>query len=372
VKKSSYPIVKLDRTTVAEILPIFMHKGIFTNCKALPEKAGLILNECNRLNVCDLNENQERELLTNARMYKTNNYVVRDYGDYAIAFCAKMYIDYLEETEIRIEDELLRNEYTEEKINSALDKIKLYKLAHKLSMIILSEAYQQRSLQGVYITKQKILDYLGYSSYEKHIYEDISDAMFSLAWLTYQIFEYRTKIKVEEEAKTIGNFIYNIRDDKKTKSYTLSINELFFGCVEHLLVDKKYSREERKELFARGYITYPTSLLQASKNYSQANYLLSNFLVSEKGNHHLNGNGYKVVAFRVSRFMDVMNIEHSRATNRKLVFLNELEKVDIIEKTSPTLGGLKQLTPRKLEDQMLYVYIDSSIRDLNEKISSAL
>ena len=228
MKKSSYPSVKIDRTTLAEILPIFMNKGIFTNYKALPEKAGLINNECLILGVSELTIEQERELLSDVGMYKGNNYVVRDYGDYAIAFCAKMYIDYLEETEIKIEDELLRNEYAEEKIHSALEKIKLYKLGHKLALVILCEAYQQKRLQGVYITKQKILDYLGYSSSEKHIYEDISDAMFSLAWLTYQIFEYRTKIKVEEEAKTIGNFIYNIRDDRKTKSYTLSINELFF------------------------------------------------------------------------------------------------------------------------------------------------
>jgi len=368
--KSSYPKVKIDRTTVAEILPMFMNKGIFTNYNALPEKAGLIKNECHRLEVDELTDELERELLSNVGRYKTNNFVVRDYGNYAIAFSAKMYIDYLEETEIKIEDELLRNEYTVEKINSALNKVKLYKLAHKLSMIILSEAYQQRRLEGVYITKQKILDYLGYSSSEKHIYGDISDAMFSLRWLTYQIFEYRTKIKVQQEAKTIGNFIYSTRED--TKSYTLSINPLFFGCVEHLLSDQKYSRAERKELFTRGYISYPTSLLPAVRNYKQAPYLLSHFLISEKGNHHLNDNGYKVIAFRVSRFMEVMNIKHSRAAKRKSAFLNELEEVDIIEKTSPTIDELRQLKPSKLEDQMLYIYINSSPRGLDKKIKSVL
>lgn len=347
-----------------------MNRGIFTNYKALPEKAGLIDCECNRLGITELPLERERELLSEIGMYKTNNYVVRDYGDYAIAFCSKMYIDYLEETETRIEDELLRNEYTEEKIHSALEKIKLYKLGHRLALVILCEAYKQRRLQGVYITKQKILDYLGYSSQEKHIYQDISDAMFSLAWLTYQIFEYRTKIKVEEEAKTIGNFIYNIRED--TKSYTLSINSLFFGCVEHLIVDKKYSREERRELFARGFIHYPTLLLQASKNYSSASYLLSNFLVSEKGNPHLNGNGFKVIAFKVSRFMEVMDIKHSRTANRKASFMNELQSVDIIEKTSPTIEELNNLTPRKLENQMLYISVSSSMKHLNQKIKSAL
>jgi hypothetical protein len=368
--KSSYPIVKLDRTIVTNILPLFMNKGIFNNYKALPDKAGLILNECHRLNLSELDECQERKLLSSVGMYKTNNYVVRDYGNYAIKFSAKMYIDYLEETETKIEDELLRSEYTEERIREALDKIKLYKLAHKLSLIILSEVYQQQGLVGVYITKQKILDYLGYSADERHIYEDISDAIFSLRWLTYQIFEYQTKVRVRQEAKTIGNFIYNIRED--TKSYTLSINQAFVGCVEHLLSDQKYNKAERKELFAGGYISYPTALLTAAKDYSSSSYLLSNFLISEKGNYHLNGNGYKVVAFRVSRFMEVMNIQHSRAANRKSVFIEELENVDVIEKTSPTIAELKQLTPSKLEDQLLYIYLNSSVKDLNEKIKSAL
>jgi len=368
--KSTYPPVKIDRNIITEILPMFMNRGIFNNYNALPEKAGLLENECLRLGVAELTDEQERELLSNIGMYKTLNYVVRDYGSYVIAFTAKVYMDYLEETEIKIEDELLRNEYTEEKIRQALNKIKLYKLAHRLSLIILSEVYQQRRLEGLYITKQKILDYLRYSADEKHIYEDISDAIFSLRWLTYQIFEYRTKVKVQEEAKTIGNFIYHIRED--TKSYTLSINRHFVGCVEHLLNDKKYSREERKKLFAPGYITYPTALISATKNYSSASYLLSNFLVSEKGNHHLNGNGYKVIAFKVSRFMEVMNIKHSRAAKRKAAFIRELRKVDIIENTSPTIDDLNKLTPSRLENQMLYIYMSSSVKSLNQKIKSAL
>ena len=70
--------------------------------------------------------------------------------------------------------------------------------------------------------------------------------------------------------------------------------------------------------------------------------------------------------------MEVMNIQHSRAANRKSVFIEELENVDVIEKTSPTIAELKQLTPSKLEDQLLYIYLNSSVKDLNEKIKSAL
>ena len=123
----------IDRTSLGELLPIFMNRGIFTNYKALPEKAGLIDCECNRLGIAELPLEQERELLSEIGTYKTNNYVVRDYGDYAIAFCSKMYIDYLEESESRIEDELLRNEYTEEKIHNALEKYSISGSQHGTS-----------------------------------------------------------------------------------------------------------------------------------------------------------------------------------------------------------------------------------------------
>ena len=70
--------------------------------------------------------------------------------------------------------------------------------------------------------------------------------------------------------------------------------------------------------------------------------------------------------------MEVMNIKHSRAAKRKSAFLNELEEVDIIEKTSPTIDELRQLKPSKLENQMIYIYINSSPRGLDTKIKSVL
>jgi hypothetical protein len=39
---STYPIVKIDRTTVTEILPIFINKEIFSNYDDLPERADLL------------------------------------------------------------------------------------------------------------------------------------------------------------------------------------------------------------------------------------------------------------------------------------------------------------------------------------------
>ncbi len=41
------------------------------------------------------------------------------------------------------------------------------------------------------------LDYLNYDTKEKNIYGDISDAIFSLTWLNYLIYEYKNSIEVK-------------------------------------------------------------------------------------------------------------------------------------------------------------------------------
>ena len=39
---STFPIVKIDRTTITELLPVFINKGIFSNYDDLPERADLL------------------------------------------------------------------------------------------------------------------------------------------------------------------------------------------------------------------------------------------------------------------------------------------------------------------------------------------
>ena len=73
---STYPIVKIDRTTITEILPIFINKGIFSNYEDLPERADLLNKHKETLGVSELTKEQERECLSQVGEYKTNKYVV--------------------------------------------------------------------------------------------------------------------------------------------------------------------------------------------------------------------------------------------------------------------------------------------------------
>src|SRR5574338_332450 len=213
---STFPVVKIDRTTITEILPIFINKGIFSNYDDLPERADLLNKYKEELGVPVLTKEQERECLSEQREYRTNKYVVRDYGSYLIAFTLNAYNGNL------FDD---------------LQRVRLNELGHKIAMLILSEVYHQRKWTDLEIPKIKILEYLGYSSGEKQIYRDISDIMFSLRWLDYKIIEYKTKLRVREDRKTTGNFIYNLSED--SKSYTLWINKLFVGSISYVLTNDR-------------------------------------------------------------------------------------------------------------------------------------
>ena len=94
-----YPIVKIDRTTAQEWLPIIMNRGIFSKYKELPDKQTILNDYKTDLGVNDLTPEQERQALSNANIYKATRYVIRDYGSYAIGFDIKMYQDFLNETE---------------------------------------------------------------------------------------------------------------------------------------------------------------------------------------------------------------------------------------------------------------------------------
>ncbi len=119
---STYPIVKIDRTTITEILPIFINKGIFSNYDDLPERADLLENYKEELGIPELSKEQVREYLSQIGEYKTDNYVVRDYGNYLIAFSLNAY---------------------QGNLNDDLQRVRLNKLGHKIAMIILSEVYHQ-------------------------------------------------------------------------------------------------------------------------------------------------------------------------------------------------------------------------------------
>ena len=362
---TKFPVVKIDRATMQELLPLLVHKGIFSNYSTLPEKAELLENAKKDLCVNELSAEQEREILCKAGEYKTNNYVVRDYGDYAIGFTARLFIDRLEEAE-----EICKNKlYTDEdkrNIEKALSKIKVYKLAHKIALIILSEAYNQGKFEELIISKQKILEYLNYSSDDKYIYEDLTDAIFSLRWLDYQIFEYRTKTKVAEKAKTVGNFIYNLREDNNR--YTFWINRVFVGCIQFFFSDRKNDKSN----FSRGYFSYPTSVLPMTRYYSTPAYLLVHFLICESGNSKLKEKGTKVVAYKLQRFIDEAKINYSQPSKRVNAILDAFEEVKIIERIVPSPDELKAIKAEDAINTTVYISLPSRIKDLDQKIQSNL
>ena len=340
---STYPIVKIDRTTITEILPIFLNKGIFSNYDDLPERADL-LDQCKEeLGVPVLTKEQEREYLTQIGEYKTDGYVVRDYGNYLIAFTLNAY---------------------QGNLNDDLQRVRLNQRGHKIAMIILSEVYSQKKWEGLIIPKQKIVECLGYTSHDKHIYRDISDVMYSLRWLDYKIIEYKTKVKIREDKKTTGNFIYNLSED--SKSYTLWINKLFVGSIVYVLTGDKTSLP--KDAFKRGYFNYPTSLLPLSKDYSQGAYLLTNFLMAEKGNSKLNTKDHKVIAYKIPKLVEIMKLAYSRDDKNYQAFLNALEETQIIDRLDPDISTLKSLKPSRIQNQVVRIYVKKNIKQLDEEI----
>jgi len=260
---STFPIVKIDRTTITELLPVFINKGIFSNYEDLPERADLLDQLKLDLNTSKLSLEQERELLSQVGEYRADEFVVRDYGNYLISFALNA---------------------SKGNLNDDLGRVKLNKLGHKIAIVILSEVYNQRKWTDLEIPKQRIIEYLGLSSANKYIYGDIDDIIFSLRWLEYQIIEFKNKNSAQHKNIKTGNFIYNL--DADTKRYVLDINKKFVGSIVYVLSKDKSTLP--RNAFKRIYFDYPTALLPLAKDYSQGAYLLSTFLLAELGNSKLN------------------------------------------------------------------------------------
>jgi hypothetical protein len=346
-------LVKIDRTTAQDWLPILINKGLFSDYKNLSTRDEILQNAIIELGVEELTPAQEREALTTIGEYKTDRFIVRDYGRYSIGFDIKMH----EESLIALEKKVTDDIDDADRLQIALSRISLYKLGHKLAMVILSEIYCQRTFKELRITKQTILSYLGYKSHEKQIYQDIDDAMFSLRYLNYVVYEYKNKVTMKQKYEQNGNFIYNLRQDKS--SYTLWINEAFVGCIEHVLSKntEKLDDEDKKPLFERGYFSYDTSLLSASRHYSTPGYLLSYFLSLDSGNAKLNDAMFKVVVYKASRFMKEAMIQYSRPSAMKRALIKAIEEVHCIDKMQPSVEELKQITPSMFYDTMIRIYI---------------
>lgn len=344
---SQFPIVKIDRTTITELLPVFINKGIFAKYDGLPERADLLGQLKLDLDVAELTQEQEREFLSQVGEYKTDDFVVRDYGNYLIKFTLNTYKGNLDDD---------------------LQRVRLNKLGHRVAMVILSEVYHQRKWTDLEISKERILEYLGYTSADKYIYADINDIMFSLRWLEYEIIEFKNNTSIKKKNIKTGNFIYNL--DWNPKSYVLDINKKFVGTIVYVLTRDKSTLPANA--FERLYIDYPTTLLPLSKDYSQGAYLLATYLLTQLGNSKLNTSTHKVIAQRISSLMEVMNLSYSRDDRNTQAFLNALEETQIIDRVIPDISTLKNLKTSRIQDQVIHLYVKKDIKLLDSEIKSNL
>jgi hypothetical protein len=341
-----FPIVKIDRTTGQEMLPLLIQKGIFSGFQVVPTKEEILAAECSRLGTQELTEEQKLHALRSAGKYRTRNFVVRNYGNYEIGFGIA--------------------NFTDEHLQSALERISLHKLGLKLAQIILAEVYAQRKTVDLVISKDRILEYLGYSSYEKQIYGQIDDVMFSLTNLNYYIHEYKTNMSGRLKSKEWGWFVYAVKSD--SKNYTLSVNHNFVGCIAAVMNNEKGAERN----LSRGYYSFPTAMLPASKNYSAPALLLANFLLLDSGNAKLNTGKHKIVTYSIPRLMETMKIENKRKNEAKTAFIDALEEVTIINKTQPSISELRKMKSSKFSDQVVRIYLPRDVEHLDSSIKSNL
>ena len=349
-------IVKLDRTTVQEFLPMLTHPGIFSKFDNLPKKDEILEKEKSRLGVDQLTLVQERTALSKIGKYRSKAYVIRDYGDYVIAFSAKMYLENLIKTEEELKDEIMLKKYGEKRISEALERINTYKLAHKLAIIILGEVYIQSKHEKLVIPKQRLIELLGYKTTDESIYNHIKEAINSLRWLDYIVYKYNTRKKLKRDYTTTGNFIYNFSD--KPTEFEFWVNPLFVGCAIHMAQDgSKLSEEEHKRLFARGYLEYPLSHIAELKGKSNIVYFLSHYLLTQDGNIKLNTSENKIVAISVQNLYKVAKITNQRPGVRVNTLLNALEEIAHIQHIEPPIAELRKKKSKRVEEMTLHIYL---------------
>ena len=341
-----FPIVKIDRTTGQEMLPLLIQKGIFSDFNDLPLKEEILRTECIRLGVENLTDEQKRQALALVGKYRSHNFIVRHYGNYQVGFGIANFSD--------------------DNIADALERVSLHKLGLRIAQIILAEVYAQRKTIDLVISKEKILKYLGYSSYEKQIYRQIDDVMFSLSNLNYFIHEYKTDTSGRIKNKEWGWFVYAVKSD--SKNFTLSVNHNFVGCIVAVMNNEKGAERNLR----RGYYSFPTAILPASKDYSAPALLLANFLLLDSGNSKLNTGKSKIIAYSAGRLMEVMKIENKRKNEAKAAFISALEEVTIINKTQPSISELRKMKSTNFTQQTIRIYLPSDIEKLDDSIKSNL
>ena len=377
------PIVRIDRATGQDLLPVFMERGIFSNFSELRNKEDILEEARINSGKGKLTPIEEREVLAVEQEYREGHYVVRDYKDHAIGFAANMFVEHLMNEEKRFTDDQKncmdsREELGEERFNKysdeitrKLSEIKLYKIAHRLAFAILAEVYQQKSLT-ITVAKTRLISLLGYTVEEHGIYRDIWNALDSLRWLEYKFFRFsldKRKKTNKPSSEAVGWFVYNIVNNAST--YTLSVNPVFVGCV-HSLFAGKLPEEDLKNTFERGYYKWPSSILPLTKDYSTPAYLLTQFLIREVGNKKLAEPGFKVVSFTIDRFIKEAKISFSQFSKAMSAMVKAFQEVEIINRTDPSLEDLSKIKPANAREMQLRVWIQTPEEVLDEHIKGKI
>ncbi len=373
-----YP--KIDRTTAQDLLPKLMSRKLFSNYNDMPWKIDILDEAKKKLGKDNLTYLEERTALTEAREYKNNQFVIRDYGNYAIGFSVRAYIDGIEKEEERLKRQLTfpnkDNDMPEENIRKILEEITVYKTSFSLSYFVLCEVSKQRCLKGLTIPKEDFVKALGYTTEDKQAYQNIKEGLTTLRWLNYIVwgFSYTSKSKTPRnyKSKMVGNFIYNLKEDYK--NYIMDINPNFVGCVEALLEGNRDDRnkKERTILFARGYDSFPISLIALMRDYSPAATMLATFLQREMGNASLKEEGFKVITKTIRDYIKKAGIHRSRPNREYLDFISALKEIEIIEKLSPTITELENIKPNKALNIVLKIWVRVPVEKLNETIRQKL
>jgi len=373
-----YPIAKIDRVTGQDLLPILLQKSIFTNYSDLQTKEEIIEQERIRLNKERLDFEEQRAALTRAREYRQGVYVTRDYGNFVIGFSCKLYLGCIKEHEDTLTEALKQPQLfpeVMEEIERGLESIRLYRLAHKIAHIVLTEVYRQRKIKGLVIPKEQMIRLLGYEPNEKQIYQRIERALTSLLVCSYKIWDYEftpgyKKRTDRPSSKEIGLFIWRLKITQK--DYILNVSDVYVGCVNQLLLEDKTPKRERKKLFSRGYYDWVSRIYTLTKDESISVELLSLFFIREDGNKKLKRSRIKVITHKVEKLAREALVTHKRPRQRYHQLIEALEKVEIIEKIEPPIDELRQLKPAKGLKTVLHIHMASSAKELDKLIESKI
>lgn len=378
------PVVSIDRATSRELLPLFLTKGIFSKFNKIRHIEDIINKEEEKIGRKPTAK-EKRDLEVRTGEYKKNGYVWREFPEYAIGFGYEHFLEYIQKIEKEYQKKNKEVEakpflfpYMKTEIQEVLRKAKIYKKGQELAYGILGEIFLQKKLNGVSLLKQTALYYMGNTPKDKQAYQDMKEILNSLRWLDYKIIG-RGNSKIRG---AIGNFIYNIVE--KPKEYVLDINPVYVGCVEHFFSGDNKSRtiKERKEIFSRGFFTFPMKALAISGGFSVSTQEFRNYILREKGNEHLNTSKYKVISQKIQMYIQNAGLNYSRRDKNYKAFTEEvlptLIRNQFIVKIVPSLDKLKTLRSKKCYETNLRIYmqnfpeLDKSLEEVLRKKSAYL